>query len=760
MDASHFSPEAQQLIRLIQSSREHVFLTGKAGTGKSTLVKYIIDNQLKSCLVTAPTGIAALNVGGTTLHALFQLPLGGYLPVDDFHAVVHACTKFETSKSLVRELRMSQAKRMAIQQAELLIIDEVSMLRADLLDAIDRILRSVRKHNQAFGGLQLLLVGDMMQLPPVIKREEWELLSDHYPTPYFFEAHAFKQKAPRYIRLNKVYRQSDENYLALLNRIRFNKLTEADFDWLDSRFHPQFKAADGQAWITLCTHNWQTEKINNASLQALNKPIQPFEATIKGEFPEHMYPCESQLQLAVGAQVMFVRNDLEQGGLYYNGKLAEITDLMPDSVSVRFEDGGKMTVTKVKWENIRYTTSETDLSIKSENIGTFEQYPLRLAWAITIHKSQGLSFDRAVLDMQQAFSSGQAYVAMSRIRRAEGVVLSSKFPRKPIAYQERLQLFEQAERKALSEAELSHISKLYAQELAQQCFNFRTLIQAFQYHLSSYNKDGGKSKKQQYQSWAEGLLEQANPLETYGSGARAELQKASTNPSSSLKYIQTAVSQTEPVLRAISCQIILQMNELGNQKGVKSYHNELADLDSLVMNHWKKLVRLPVLYEGLYSGHLEVPKGENLPIEWRTTLLQQLQMLQQQAKGEHNEQNDHAGKNKSERKNTQRPKKGGSMLHTLELYEGGLTVDEIAQNRNLAASTIYGHLATAIEQGLLAYHKLLDPKQYAHIVQSLPDIASLNYSEMVERVGDKFEVTTLLLCRAARKHELTIKATA
>lgn len=755
MEANQFSPEVQQLIRLIHSSREHVFLTGKAGTGKSTVVKYIIENRLKSCLVAAPTGIAALNVGGTTLHALFQLPIGGYLPINDFNAVVYGGVKFETSKSLVRELRMAQAKRLAIQQAELLIIDEVSMLRADLLDAIDRILRSVRKNQQVFGGLQLLLVGDMMQLPPVVKRDEWEVLSAHYPTPYFFEAHAFRHKAPRYVRLNKVYRQSDEAYLALLNRLRFNKLTEDDLDWLDSRFQPHFTPTDGQAWITLSTHNWQTEKLNTASLNALKKPIQTFEAIIKGEFPEHLYPCEARLPLAVGAQVMLVRNDLEQGGRYYNGKLAEITELNGDGVGIRFEDGSSMKLSRVKWENIRYTTNQADLSVKSENIGTFEQYPLRLAWAITIHKSQGLTFDRAVLDMQQAFSSGQAYVAMSRIRQAEGVILSSKFPRKPIAYQERLQLFEQSERKALSDVDLVSISKQYAEDLAVDCFEFRGFIEEFQYHLASYNKDTVKSKKQQYRGWAEGLLAQANPLYSFGRSVRAEIQKSAPNPEASLEKIRLGVAQIEPVLRAMCCQLILQMHEVGSQKGMKSYYNVLTELDSLVMSNWKKLLRLPMLYQQLQSGKMDVLKDDDLPLEWRTTLLQQLQLLENRELAEDEASPIKKQKMSNHIQTVKRPKKGESMLLSLDLYKTGMTIADIAKHRSLAILTIHGHLEKAIEQGLMPYSRLLNPEQYAKILKGIPDIHGRTYGEIRGLASDNYDFLDLLLSRAARIYELS-----
>ena len=399
--------------RYVKSTGRSVFLTGKAGTGKTTFLKYITQTSSKRFVVLAPTGVAAINAGGSTIHSFFQLPLCPYLP--DVKGLV---TEYQIPERH-RSLRKDRVK--IIRTLDLLIIDEISMVRADLLDAVDMTLRRYRRNDKPFGGVQLLMIGDAQQLSPVVKDSERQYISQVYQSPYFFHSKALQKLAYITIELQKVHRQQDKEFVDILNGIRENRLTGEMLKALNSRVKAD--GADDDV-IRLTTHNAQADKVNEAKLNALPGESITFGAEIEGEFPENSYPADEVLSLKKGAQVMFIRNDSEAG--FYNGKLGKVTDIAANGqVTVTDSDGENIIVCPSEWTNIQYALDEESGEIKQNIIGTFKQLPLRIAWAITIHKSQGLTFDRVIIDAGAAFAFGQVYVALSRCRTLEGISLES-----------------------------------------------------------------------------------------------------------------------------------------------------------------------------------------------------------------------------------------------------------------------------------------------------------------------------------------------
>jgi DNA polymerase III delta prime subunit len=395
----------------VEQTHRNLFLTGKAGTGKTTFLKNITETLFKRFVVLAPTGVAALNAKGVTIHSFFQLDFTPFVPYFNNR---HNGTKIRKEKlNIIRSL-------------DLVIIDEISMVRADVLDAVDDVLQKVRHSSQPFGGVQLLLIGDLRQLPPVAKDDEWRLLSEHYQTPYFFSSHALQRSDFVTIELEKVFRQSDERFIQILNAVRENKITKETINILNERYIPDFHS--NKQYIQLCTHNYQAKEINDERLAEIQSKSYFYEAEIDGDFPEHIYPNDKSLELKTGSQVMFTKNEVGNGKRrYYNGKLGRVVELTDEYIIVEDDDKIRIRVHKDTWRNYRYRLNKNTQAIEQDVIGTFTQYPLKLAWAITIHKSQGLTFERAIIDSNNAFANGQVYVALSRCRSLEGLVLTSLF---------------------------------------------------------------------------------------------------------------------------------------------------------------------------------------------------------------------------------------------------------------------------------------------------------------------------------------------
>lgn len=458
------NPELQLANDFVQYTNANIFLTGKAGTGKTTFLHTLKENTPKRMIVTAPTGVAAINAGGVTLHSFFQMPFGPYVPGSDI-------------QRQAEQRRFSKEKINIIKSLDLLVIDEISMVRADLLDGVDAVLRRYTQRQLPFGGVQLLMIGDLHQLSPVVKNDEWNLLKPHYDSCYFFSSNALKQTEWISIELKHIYRQSDAHFIRLLNRVRDNRLDGGTLKALNARHSPNFQPKKDEDYITLTTHNRSADNINNEQLQALDSKPFTFQANIEGDYPQYLYPTAETLTLKKGAQVMFVRNDGSTEKLYFNGKIGKITRIDKQDISVKCpDDENEIPVEPVTWENIKYTLDAQTKEITEEVVGEFIQYPLRLAWAITIHKSQGLTFERAIIDAHDAFSHGQVYVALSRCKTFEGMVLSTPVSQSAVKTDTTVaQFVEHANQNPPTQEQLNSAKILYQQQLLLDCFDYQAL---------------------------------------------------------------------------------------------------------------------------------------------------------------------------------------------------------------------------------------------------------------------------------------------
>ncbi len=452
----------------------NIFLTGKAGTGKTTFLHNLDKNSAKRLIVTAPTGVAAINAGGVTLHSFFQLPFGPFVP---------GSSAWEQTRQ--RKFRFSKEKKQIMQSLDLLVIDEISMVRADLLDAVDTVLRNHRRNNRPFGGVQLLMIGDLHQLSPVVKQDEWDIIRQYYESVYFFSSRAIADSDLLTIELKHIYRQSDAEFIKLLNRVRDNRLDRSTLSQLNQRYIPDFKPARDKGFITLTTHNRYAESINNIRLKELPGRQYDFQAGISGDFPDHIYPTMGTLFLKQDAQIMFVRNDNSSEKQYYNGKIGKISNISDSHISVICPGEDKeIIVEPIIWENIKYTLNKETHEIEEDVIGKFEQYPLKLAWAITIHKSQGLTFDRAIIDAEAAFAHGQVYVALSRCKTLEGLVLSSPVSSSGIGTDKAVKDFNAVIRQnPPTEDRLEEAKLNFQQTLLLECFSFKSMQNRLNYLL-------------------------------------------------------------------------------------------------------------------------------------------------------------------------------------------------------------------------------------------------------------------------------------
>lgn len=469
MNTIHPSPDTNHELdlarRFIEQTDTHIFLTGKAGTGKTTFLRDLRENSPKRMIVVAPTGVAAINAGGVTIHSFFQLPLSPYIPGASF------------SESGRKQYSFSKEKKNILRSLDLLVIDEISMVRADLLDAIDSVLRRYKNSQRPFGGVQLLMIGDLQQLSPVVKESEEHLLSQHYSTFYFFGSHALKQCQYVTIELKTIYRQSDPRFVSILNAIRERNIDNHLLSVLNSRYLPHFSNEEADGYIRLTTHNHTAQQYNEQRLAALPTHIHSYQAKVEGNFGEALYPADSTLHLKQGAQVMFIRNDESGQGRYYNGKIGHIQSLSASSIVVQCKDGTPFNVEPSEWANTRYTLDETTKEIKEEVEGTFRQYPLRLAWAITIHKSQGLTFEKAVIDAASSFAHGQVYVALSRCKSLEGLVLASPVTASAIISDNAVSDFMHSGASLTQEAtqQLTRLQHEYFYQLLNELFSFKTI---------------------------------------------------------------------------------------------------------------------------------------------------------------------------------------------------------------------------------------------------------------------------------------------
>jgi hypothetical protein len=738
-------------LDFINQTERHIFLTGKAGTGKTTLLKQIIDSTHKNVVVVAPTGIAALNAGGVTLHSMFQLPIGSFVPADvsNYNGRVY----FETPRSLKNHIRMSREKLSIIRQMEVLVIDEVSMLRADLLDALDYTLRRVRKNNATFGGVQMLFIGDLMQLPPVVKNDEWDLLSKHYKSMFFFQAQCIQKNPPLYIELSTIFRQEDQNFIDLLNRLRDSKMTQKDWEILDQYAKPNFKLSDNPGFILLTTHNYKADQVNDSSMRALPSPSLRFSAEITGDFPDKIYPVNPNMELKLGAQVMFVRNDPSPQKKYYNGKIGKIELLTDDCIKVRCDDDNSLIeVEPQEWENEQYSIDENTKAVQKKVIGTFVQYPLRLAWAITVHKSQGLTFSKAALDVQDVFQPGQAYVAFSRLRSLDGLVLLNQLRLQNMQntsdvldYTSQEFDFERAKQI------LGQASEDYMRKYVKKTFDIQVLLNIWNTHLKTYAELQEGSVKNKFAIWANemtahlhALVDVSQNFQKYiESNFRAQHYAVVT------EKIDSAKSYFLKQLDAFGSSLYLHLATVSKAKKSKTYFNELMEIEEQFLLFLRKINNCHALVLAFTQGKtLEKSLlDDNFVRNYRARMLANTKELIQQKSPEliaqENNEIELALNNRIPTlsrtgKKSEKSEKIPTTEITFQMWKEGKSIEEIAKERVFTTSTIEGHFEKLIEEEKVDIGDVIDKATFDKIMaafEALPDAEGTK--PIKEHLGDE-----------------------
>ncbi len=807
------NPQLELAFEYVRNTDKNLFLTGKAGSGKTTFLHQIKAEGRKRLAVVAPTGVAAINAGGMTIHSLFQLPLGLYLP---------GVERGEQSQ----QRRFKRQKIQLIRSLDLLVIDEISMVRADLLDAVDEVLRRFRDPRRPFGGVQLLMIGDLHQLPPVVRQEDWEVLSRFYDTPYFFGSRALAQTDYISLELKHIYRQSDPAFIALLNQVRDNCLDGESLRKLNSRFVPNFQPPRTDAYITLTATNAAAQEINAGNLAQLTTRRHVFEAHVAGEFPASSYPTEQTLEFKTGAQVMFIRNDLQPERRYFNGRIGRITHIEEDLIFVRCPgDAADIVVAPAEWQNVKYSLNEETKKIDEQVVGTFTQYPLKLAWAITIHKSQGLTFERAIIDAQAAFAYGQVYVALSRCKSLEGIVLRSRIDNSTVKTDPVVRQFSQdAERLAPSESQLQQAKREFQVSLLSELFRFDSIANGLEelgITCAQHGRSLAPPTLEQVQSLSQRagtqLLDVAEKfapqlVEYLGQDAMPEanqalqvrIQRASTYFTEKIAGLLQEANSIPTVSdnQAVGTALVAQLRALqfalfakracfaacGGGFTTEAYSRAKvnAELDfakavpaSSPSSHVvPKGIPHPTLYRRLLEWREETSQqngrspGEVIPnasLRELVTRLPTNNAQLRQINGIGKARLRRYGKEISEliRKycgeqppaenptaTPARPQRRTSetQRHSFELFRAGRSLDEIAAERHLTRGTIEGHLSHFIGLGDLDIYAVLARETVADIQQFLEAQPEATAAEAKAHFGDKYSFGELkmVICHAQR----------
>ncbi|MBU0968175.1 MAG: helix-turn-helix domain-containing protein [Proteobacteria bacterium] len=813
------NPELQLADDFVRYTDCNIFLTGKAGTGKTTFLHNIKKNTNKRMIVTAPTGVAAINAGGVTLHSFFQMPFGPFVPGSDAYG--HSVQR-----------KFNREKINIIKSLDLLVIDEISMVRADLLDGVDMVLRRYRRSELPFGGVQLLMIGDLHQLSPVVKEDDWQILRDYYESIYFFSSNALRQTELISIELKHIYRQSDPRFIDLLNRVRDNRLDAESLQELNSRYLPNFVPADDQGYITLGTHNRGVDTINESRLQALQAKKHCFNADVEGDFPEYAFPTAAALELKVGAQVMFVRNDSSREKLYFNGKIGKITRIANNTVFVKCPgDTGEIRVEPATWENIRYTLDPQTKEITENKIGKFVQYPLKPAWAITIHKSQGLTFDKAVIDAAAAFAPGQVYVALSRCRTFAGMVLSSPLSLHAIKTDPTvLDFVKKACSNPPSPERLLAEKITHQQRLLLDCFDFgqlrfrlnrllRVLLGNAQVvtvtgvdDIRALEDRGGKEifavsdnfKRQLQGLFAHGKLPQTDSsiLERISKASNYFQEKIEGILGENLRVLRVDTDNKEINKRVKDAQNELNREIALKTAAVKSCESDFspeqyrraisaADIDFKADKERKTAqveytaadVAHPELFQTLKNWRAQVAAREGLPhyrVLHQSILIQIAVNLPdnpadlKNVKGigprtlekygkelvdlvsNYRRQHDIAAVVLPEPKaakeevtaKIEKPAQTDTRQVSFALFQKGLTVARIAEERGLVQSTIEGHLTYFVETGELEIGRLLSAEKQQVVSQKLMEMKDSPHRDIKNALGDDYSYGDIKLVQA------------
>jgi len=686
-------------FRFVNETDRNIFLTGKAGTGKTTFLKTIREKTGKKMIVVAPTGIAAINAVGVTIHSFFQLPFGLHLP-DPFRS---GLSKMQWGASKVEIMRC----------LELLVIDEISMVRADLLDAVDQVLRFVRKRPDApFGGVQTLFIGDLFQLSPIAKNEEWEILKDLYSSPFFFDAHVTAHIDILTIELTRIYRQQDDRFIQLLNNVRNNCCTAVDFAWLNSRLMAAPKADDGPS-ITLTSHNQQADTINQQELDKLPGQLHCFEAKITSDFPEKSYPAPKTLVLKEKAQVIFIKNDSKPERRYYNGKLAIIDSIDNSRVFAHFSDGEKIQIEPEAWTNTGYVYDKDSEGIADEALGSFRQLPVKPAWAITIHKSQGLSFERAVIDAADSFAPGQVYVALSRLTHFEGLTLRSAITASAISTDARVLSFLKTVPPATALPGIDAEKQKVVCRLLKEKFSFGSLAAVAEAHATTYGDSETKlqlrdliKKLVQYSATFCGQLDllfphaEADTFTSLGQRVKAAVSFFTKELEDKIVLpVQTLLSAIPAAAR--KNQYAESLNHLLPVVSFQKEQFDRADKIVQVLAAGKSVDEILLLTVGTKPG--------------LTTAVTKAKTA----------------------------KTSATQTQSLELLRKGLSVEQIAAKRHLSIAAVEQHLIGFIASGELAIQDLVAPEKLKPLTVHLASNPGQSPAAVRQAMGKQFSFSEI-----------------
>ena len=684
--------ELKTAWEFVEKTGKSVFLTGKAGTGKTTFLRRVVEESRKRVVVVAPTGIAAINAGGVTIHSFFQLPLHPFIP----------------GAKIESKFAFSKEKRSIMKTMDILVIDEISMVRSDLLDAVDSVLRRFRNRFKPFGGVQLLMIGDLQQLTPVVTDEEAQLLSAYYPTPYFFGSRALSQVDYVTIELKEVYRQQDEKFISILNSVRCGHPSADVFKALNDRYDPRFLPEAEDGYIRLTTHNHIANSYNEQQLGMIDEPSHFFDAVIDGNFPEYSYPTEARLELKVGAQIMFVKNDPSSEHRYFNGKIGVVTDFFEEYILVQCpDDDEKIAVEPLEWENCRYVINEQTQEMETEVQGVFKQYPLRLAWAITIHKSQGLTFDRAIVDAAAAFASGQVYVALSRCRTLEGMVLATPLRPDAVITDQRVEEYIEGQEAAAlaSMSRLETIKEEYYKQLLGELFDFNELSALQKRMLSicmEFPSGTVVGLAQRHNDILNVLNEKVVPVGDKWQRLIRQKPFAEVSSSEFSARVQKGCEYFLAELDGAYGQYLdnTQNIQAENKDLVKRYGNVWNDLHV-------ELAGLKILLKAMSAVLFST---DNYLRERQLAIFEASGFVPKELKT-----------SKASRKSTAKPakeKKEDTKVTKFKLYKQGMGVKEIAKERDLNQQTIVRHLAHYVAKGMISVDELVPASR----VEAIQDV--------------------------------------
>lgn len=678
----------------VEHTGRSIFLTGKAGTGKTTFLKTVVEQSKKRTIVVAPTGVAAINAGGMTIHSFFQLPFTPYVP----NARIQS--KFDFGKE----------KRRIIASLDVLIIDEISMVRSDLLDAIDSVLRRYRDHYKPFGGVQLLMIGDLQQLTPVVTPEDEALLKPYYDTPYFFGSKALQQIEYVTILLSQVFRQEDAAFLDVLNHIREAHPTTNDIAVLNQRCQPAFIPRQGEGYIRLTTHNYLADNYNENELRKLPAHSYTFQAQIEGNFPEYSYPTSEVLTLKEGAQVMFVKNDPTGEHRYFNGRIGEIVEISESHVCVLCAgDAEGIEVEPLEWENAQYQLNPETRVIETKIQGTFRQLPLRLAWAITIHKSQGLTFERAIIDANLSFAPGQVYVALSRCKTLEGMVLSAPIEARAIIADKRVEDYigHQEEEAQRSISQLPQLKEEYYRFLLLELFDFHDifykeehllrLMTEFFYHSFTDTTELHKRVLSNFSSQTMSISDKWLQKIRQSSMEQLHTEEFQERVKRSAEWFETSIQEVFTQSIELAAQI-----KSNNKQAMNRFTESLADVRQSVLSRRFLLSKI-------------ADQGFSIPIYLHEKQYSLLDAIDE----------DKIKKPRKQRVKKEKPKKEPKEKTwniTYQLYKQGLKSDEIAKFRNLTVGTIINHLARFLPTGEVSLSELVPPEHQDAILKVIQTI--------------------------------------